>query len=75
MYIKSNSRFCINEFQHPKTPIPPNVYRGFKHLAHLRKMAQTRFDDFDLSTICHQTMLPWDTEAPQGSEQTTPQKE
>lgn len=56
MYIKSYSRFCINEFQHPKNSISPNVYKGFKHLTHLRKMAQTRFDDFDLSTSYQQVI-------------------
>ena len=50
MYIKSKSRFYINRFQHPKTLIPPNVFRAFKHLERLEKMAQTRFDIFDLST-------------------------
>lgn len=48
MYIKSKSRFYVNGFQHPKVSIPPNVFRGFKHLECLSKMAQTRFDNFDL---------------------------
>ena len=50
MYIKSNSRFCINDFQPPKAFIPPNVFGGLKHLMCLKKMAQTRFDNFNLST-------------------------